>query len=208
MAITVICLGLGYFQNDCRAASTQADDQFVAIDFNNVDISVFIKFISELTGKNFVVDQRVKGNVTINSPGQISLDEAYQVFKSVLEINGYTTVPSGQVVKIVPSTAARSKNVATSIAEPKTNPSDHIVTQLIPLNYADANEMRRLLAPLVSKTSVIMAHPKTNTLIITDVQSNIQRLMRIIAIVDKPGVGQEIAVIPLEHSDAAKWSKY
>ena len=207
LTIAVICLGLGYFQNDCRAASTQADEQFVAIDFNNVDISVFIKFISELTGKNFVVDQRVKGNVTINSPGQISLEEAYQVFKSVLEIHGYTTVPSGQVVKIVPATDARSKNVATSIAEPKTSPSDHIVTQLIPLNYADANEMRRLLAPLVSKSSVIMAHPKTNTLIITDVQSNIQRLMRIVAIVDKPGVGQEIAVIPLEHSDAGKLVK-
>ena len=207
LTITVICIGLLYFQNDCRAAATQTDDQFVAIDFNNVDINVFIKFISELTGKNFVVDQKIKGNVTINSPGQISLDEAYQVFKSVLEIHGYTTIPSGQVVKIVPATDARSKNVATSIAEPKLNPSDHIVTQLIPLKYADATEMRRLFAPLVSKSSVVLAHPKTNTLIITDVQSNIQRLMRIVAIVDKPGVGQEIAVIPLEHSDAGKLVK-
>ena len=207
LIITVICIGLLFFQNDCRAASTKADDQFVSIDFNNVDINVFIKFISELTGKNFVVDQRVKGSVTINSPGQISLDEAYQVFESVLEIHGYSTVPAGEVVKIVPATAARSKNVITLIEEPETGPSDHIVTQLIPLKYADATEMRRLLAPLVSKSSVILAHTKTNTLIITDVQSNIQRLMRIITIVDKPGVGQEIAVIPLEHSDAGKLVK-
>jgi len=207
LTITVICIGPLFFQNDCRAAAAKTDDQFVSIDFNNVDINVFIKFISELTGKNFVVDQRVKGSVTINSPGQISLDEAYQVFESVLEIHGYSTVPAGEVVKIVPATDARSKSVTTSIAEPKASPSDHIVTQLIPLKYADATQMRRLLAPLVSKSSVILAHPKTNTLIITDVQSNIQRLMRIIAIVDKPGVGQEIAVIPLEHSDAGKLVK-
>ncbi|MEA3231902.1 MAG: type II secretion system secretin GspD [Thermodesulfobacteriota bacterium] len=203
----VICLGLVFFRNDCQAASSKADDQFVSIDFNNVDINVFIKFISELTGRNFVVDQRVKGSVTINSPGQISLDEAYQVFESVLEIHGYSTVPAGEVVKIVPATDARSKSVTTSIAKPETSPSDHIVTQLIPLNYASATEMRRLLAPLVSKSSVILAHKKTNTLIITDVQSNIQRLMRIIEIVDKQGVGQEIAILPLEHSDAGKLVK-
>ncbi len=207
LVVTVICLGLVFFRNDCQAASSKADDQFVSIDFNNVDINVFIKFISELTGRNFVVDQRVKGSVTINSPGQISLDEAYQVFESVLEIHGYSTVPAGEVVKIVPATDARSKSVATSIAKPEASPSDHIVTQLIPLNYASATEMRRLLAPLVSKSSVILAHKKTNTLIITDVQSNIQRLMRIIEVVDKPGVGQEIAVIPLTHSDASKLVK-
>ena len=191
----------------CLAASKDEDGQFVAIDFNNVDINVFIKFISELTGTNFVVDPRVKGNVTINSPGQISLDEAYQVFESVLEIHGFSTVPAGEVVKIIPATDARSKNVSTSVVDPDKRASDTIVTQLIPLQYADATELRRLLAPLVSKSSVILAYTKTNTLIITDVQSNIQRLMRIIAIVDKPGVGQEIAVIPLEHSDASKMVK-
>lgn len=198
---------VSFLSNVCQAASKKTDEQFVSIDFNNVDINVFIKFISELTGTNFVVDQRVKGNVTINSPGQISLNEAYEVFESVLEIHGFSTVRAGEIVKIIPATDARSKNIITSIADPKTRPSDHIVTQLIPLEYANASELRRLLAPLVSKSSVILAYTQTNTLIITDVQSNIQRLMRIISIVDKPGVGQEIAVIPLEYSDAAKLVK-
>jgi general secretion pathway protein D len=67
----------------------------VSIDFNNVDISVFIKFISELTGKNFVIDQRVKGKVTIISPSRISVDEAYKVFESVLEVHGFATVETG-----------------------------------------------------------------------------------------------------------------
>ncbi len=207
LAAVVICFGLILFVNDGRAASNPADDQFVSIDFNNVDISVFIKFISELTGTNFIIDPRVKGNVTIISPGRISVNEAYQIFQSVLEIHGYTTVQSGEMVKIVPATDARAKDITTLLNAVKSDASDQVITQLIPLKYAVATEMRQLLSPLVSKSSVILAYAKTNTLIITDVQSNIQRLMRIISSVDQPGVGQEITVVPLEHADAGKMVK-
>jgi general secretion pathway protein D len=76
-------------------AAANGSQRFVSIDFNNVDISVFIKFISELTGKNFVIDQRVKGKVTIISPSKISVDEAYKVFESVLDVHGFATVETG-----------------------------------------------------------------------------------------------------------------
>ncbi|MGD9098198.1 MAG: hypothetical protein PVF97_08935, partial [Desulfobacterales bacterium] len=72
---------------DLKGAKLAAN-QRVSIDFNDVDIHLFIKFISEITGKNFIVDQRVKGKVTIISPSQISVDEAYRVFASVLEVHG------------------------------------------------------------------------------------------------------------------------
>ncbi len=178
--------------------------QFVSIDFNNVDINVFIKFMSELTGTNFVVDQRVKGKVTIISPSKISLDEAYKVFESVLEVHGYTTVQSGEVVKIIPSPDARSKSIETKLREESTGPRDRVVTQLIPLKYADPVEIKRLFTPMVSKSSVILAYPATNTLIVTDVYSNIKRLLSILKEIDITGIGQEISVIPLEYSDAAK----
>ena len=147
--------------------------QFVSIDFNNVDINVFIKFMSELTGTNFVVDQRVKGRVTIISPSKISLNEAFKVFESVLEVHGYTTVQSGEVVKIIPSPDARSKSIETKLREESTTPRDRVVTQLIPLKYADPVEIKRLFTPMVSKSSVILAYPPTNTLFVTDVYSNI-----------------------------------
>ncbi|MBW2439098.1 MAG: type II secretion system secretin GspD [Deltaproteobacteria bacterium] len=178
--------------------------QFVSIDFNNVDINVFIKFMSELTGTNFVVDQRVKGKVTIISPSKISLDEAYKVFESVLEVHGYTTVQSGEVVKIIPSPDARSKSIETKLREESTGPRDRVVTQLIPLKYADPVEIKRLFTPMVSKSSVILAYPATNTLIVTDVYSNIKRLLSILKEIDITGIGQEISVIPLEYSDASK----
>ncbi len=191
---------------EARPVSEQAEasEQFVSIDFNNVDINVFIKFMSELTGTNFVVDQRVKGKVTIISPSKISIKEAYQVFLSVLEVHGYTTVKSGEVIKIIPSPDARSKSIETRLREEATDPADRVVTQLIPLKYADPVEIKRLFTPMVSKSSVILAYQPTQMMIITDVLSNIQRLLKILKKIDVPGIGQQISVIPVEYADASK----
>jgi general secretion pathway protein D len=191
-------------QTTAKAGNAKNSQQFVSIDFNNVDINVFIKFMSELTGTNFVVDQRVKGKVTIISPSKISLNEAYKVFESVLEVHGFTTVQSGEVVKIVPSPDARSKSIETKLREESAAPEDKVVTQLIPLRYADPVEIKRLFTPLVSKSSVILAYAPTNTLIITDVYSNIRRLLKILKEIDITGIGQQISVIPVEYAEASK----
>ncbi|MCD4778749.1 MAG: type II secretion system protein GspD, partial [Desulfobacterales bacterium] len=182
-------------------------ERFVSIDFNDVDINVFIKFISELTSKNFVVDKRVKGKVTIISPTKISVKEAYKVFESVLEVNGYATVKTDKIIKIIPAPDARSKNIETRFKDELTSPEDKIVTQIISLTYADSDEIKRLFAPMISKSSVILSYPPTNMLIVTDVYSNITRLVRILKLIDITGIGQEISVIPVEFSDATKLVK-
>jgi general secretion pathway protein D len=206
IAITLLCffINVSLVSHSLAQAPTVKSDQLVSIDFNNVDIVVFIKFMSDLTKRNFIIDDKVKGKVTIISPGKISVDEAYHVFLSVLEVHGYTTVPSGKITKIVPSPDARSKSIKTRLEEEATGFGDNVVTQLIPLKYADPNEIKKLFTPLVSKSSVILAYPPTNTLIVTDVQSNIRRLKRIIKAVDITGVGQQIAIIPVEYADATK----
>jgi general secretion pathway protein D len=188
-------------QNDRTDA---ASEQLVSIDFNNVDIVVFIKFISDLTKRNFIIDDKVKGKVTIISPGKITVSEAYRVFQSVLEVHGYATVASGQITKIVPSPDARSKSIKLRLQEEAGATNDNVVTQIIPLRYADPNEIKKLFTPLVSKNSVILSYPPTNTLIITDVHSNIRRLMNILRAIDITGVGQQIAIIPVEYADAGK----
>ena len=181
---------------------TKPDERSVSIDFTEVDINVFIKFISELTGKNFIVDQRVKGNITIISPTKITVDEAYRVFESVLEVHGFTTVDSGDVTKIIPSPHARSMNIDTLMERESDRPTDRIVTQLIPLQFADPEEIKQLFSPLVSRNAVLLSYRPTNTLIITDVQSNINRLMRIIDTIDVEGIGREVANITLRHAEA------
>ena len=188
-----------------QAPSTKlATIQKVSIDFNDVDIHLFIKFISEITGKNFIVDQRVKGKVTIISPSQISVDEAYRVFASVLEVHGFTIVDAGEVTKIVPMPDARTRDIETKFKNEFDGVNDKVITQIIPLAFADAEEIKRLFTPLVSKSSVILSYPPTNTLIITDVQSNIKRLLRIIKTIDVTGIGQEISLTPLENAEATE----
>ncbi len=178
-------------------------DRYVTIDFDSVDITLFIKFISELTGKNFVVDKAVRGKVTIISPKKISVAEAYKVFQSVLEVHGFATVPAGSVIKIVPAVAARSKSIETRIREEAIDPEDRIVTQLIPLEYANPDELKKLFAPFISKSSVMVSYSPTGTLIVTDVLSNIKRLLSIIRAIDVVGIGEEISVVPLEYATAS-----
>ncbi|MBW1714714.1 MAG: type II secretion system secretin GspD [Deltaproteobacteria bacterium] len=180
-----------------------SDERYVTIDFDNVDIVLFIKFISELTGKNFVIDKAVRGKVTIISPTKISVKEAYKVFESVLEVHGFTTVVAGNIIKVVPALHARSKNIETRLRQQAITPEDKVVTQLIPLEYANPDELRKLFAPLISKSSVIVSYPPTRMLIITDVLSNIRRLLRIVREIDVVGIGEEISVIPLEHARAS-----
>jgi general secretion pathway protein D len=190
-------------QTKQRTDTRGESDKTISMDFDQVDIKVFIKFISELTGKNFVIDDKVRGKVTVLSPSKISVDEAYKVFESVLEVNGYTTVPAGKVIKVVPSVEARQKSVELRRAPlfvPR--PDDRIITQIVPLLYADAQEVRKLLAPLVSKQGVVIAYDPTDTLIITDFQSNIQRLLHIVEEIDVEFQDATISVIPLEYASS------
>lgn len=210
--LAIMIIGLYLQAQPCRGQEntyleTPEDSNAIEFNFQNVDINVLIKFISQLTGKNFVVDDRVKGEVSIISPSRISQDEAYQVFKSVLEVHGYTTVDAGEIIKIIPAPDARTKNIKTLIQEESLTAEDQIVTQLIPLRYANANEIRQLFAPLISKNSVILSYSQTNTLIVTDVYSNIQRLIQILKAIDVAGIGEEVSVVPLEFANAPDMEK-
>jgi general secretion pathway protein D len=184
----------------------EGDSSFVSIDFNNVDINVFIKFMSKLTGKNFVVDNRVKGNVTIISPTKISVKDAYRVFESVLEINGFSTVEAGSVIKIVPAPNAKGDNLDTRLVTETNDETidDRVVTRLIPLEYAKSDELKNLFSPLVPKGSIVLSYRDTNMLIVTATLSSIDRLLKIVEKIDVESVGKQISVLPLKHADAKK----
>jgi general secretion pathway protein D len=195
----------------CSAENTGQDEengkQYVTIDFNDVDINVFIKYISELTGKNFIIDRTVKGKVTVISPTRMTEEDAYQVFQSVLEVHGFTTVPSGPVIKIVPAVQARSKSIPTVKAGEKYASDDKIVTRIIPMKHSDPDELKKILSPLLSKTSNVIAHSQSGMMILTDVQSNIKRLMEIIKEIDVPAVDEELVIIPLQYASVTDVGK-
>lgn len=185
----------------------QPSGRYVTIDFDNVDIQVFIKFVSELTGRNFVIDDKVKGKVTVISPKKIAVDEVYKVFESVMEIYGFTTVPAGDVIKVIPALDARGKNLETRLEREDIDPEDKMVTQIFTLQHASPDEMKKVLDPLISKNSIILSYPPTGMLIITDILSNIKRLQEIVTALDVDGVGEVISYIPLKSASATDMAK-
>ena len=176
----------------------------VQLDFNDVELSVVIDTIARLTSKNFIYDDRVRGRVTIVSPTSITVDEAYAVFESVLQVKGFTTVMGpGGAIKVIPIREAKESSIET-LRGPRTTPdSDRTVTRLIPLRYIDAEAITNTLKPLVSKDASMVAYPPTNTVILTDAASNIRRILTILQSIDVETYKEELTVIKIRHADAS-----
>jgi general secretion pathway protein D len=208
LQITLISLLLISLVGNCVHAAKLAEKaledegRLVTMDFRGVEIGTLIKFIGELTGKNFVVDERVRGKVTVISPTKITVEEAYKVFESILEVHGFATVPAGKVIKVVTATEARGKSLTTTVGTEALPDADTMVTQVVPIRHATVNDVKTLFTPLVSKNSLLVAYNPTNTLIVTDVLSNINRLLKILKEVDIPGYALQLAVIPLHYASA------
>lgn len=189
--------------------SEAEEKQLISMDFDNADIRVVIKFISELTGKNIVVDSKVKGTVTVISPARITPEEAYKVFESILEVNDYSAIQTAGIIKIVPKPdAAKSlSSTRTGKESKRIAREDRIITQIIPLEFADSPQVKSALAPLVSRNGIIVDYPATNTLIITDISSNIYRLVKIVQEIDTEFTQKKIEIITLEYADASNLAK-
>ncbi len=180
--------------------------QYVTMDFDGVDIKVFVKFIADITGKNFILDDKVAGKITVISPRKMTLDEAYQVFLSVLDVNGFGTVNMGGVIKIVQAADAITRSIGTSMDPPKRR-EDVLITQIIPLKHVDSNDMKTLFTPLLTKgSSQLLAYPQSNILIITDTKSNIKKMMEILKFIDVSGFSEEFRIFPLTYASAADLS--
>lgn len=150
---------------------------------HNADIKTIIEQVSRETGKNFLVDPRVKGNISIISHQAMTPEEVYQVFESILQVLGYAAVQAGNVIKIVPDSAAKS--METPVASPH-NPGkgDEVVARVIPLEYTSATSLVPSLRALVSPQGHLAAYPGSNTLIVVDRASNVSRIAKLVKRMD------------------------
>ncbi|MFA5321714.1 MAG: type II secretion system secretin GspD [Smithella sp.] len=187
-----------------QTARKETSQKYVTIDFDNVDIGVLVKFVSELTGKNFIIDDKVKGKVTIISPKKIPVENVYKVFLSVLEVNGFTVVPAGDMVKIVPASQAREKSLETRGQNEKSSQEDRMITQIISLERANPDEIKRVLDPIIPKTGSVLSYAPAGILLITDYMSNIKRIQEIIQALDVEEAGDQISYIPLQNASASE----
>ena len=175
------------------------EKQLITMDFQDVEIGVLVKFISEITGKNFILDEKVRGKVTVISPTKITIEEAYRVFQSILEVKGFTTLPAGPVTKIVPVREARESGAPLVT---KSSPGDQFITQLVPLSFIDASTLVPVLQPMVSKDGLVSAFDPSNTLVLIDTSSNVERLVGIISELDVEMPERGLVVIRLENAYA------
>ena len=179
-----------------------AGSEVVTLNFVNADIDGVVKAVSEMTGKNFVVDPRVKGTVNIVSAKPVSKALAYDVFLSALRLQGYTAVEDGGIVKIVPEGDAKLHQSAIPGPQEKARgPGDRIETRVFTLKYESALQLVPILRPLIAPNNTIAAYQNNNTLVITDYASNLQRLENIIDSIDQPRDNDPI-IIPLHYASA------
>lgn len=182
-------------------AAAKAPDG-VTLNFVNADIDGVVKAVSEMTGKNFVLDPRVKGTINIVSAKPVSKALAYEVFLSALRLQGYAAVEDGNIVKILPEGDAKLHRSPTlgPLDKARGN-SDRIQTQVFALKYQSAAQMVPILRPLIAPNNTVTASQNGNTLVITDYASNLRRLEKIIEAIDQPS-GSEPIVIPLKYASA------
>ena len=174
----------------------------VTLNFQEADLAAVIETVGRITGRNFVVDPRVKGRVTVVSPGPLAPAEVYQIFLSVLEVNGYAAVDEGAVTKIVPDVNARQSGTPVRVGA--TGPAGAgLVTQVIPLKYIPAAQLVPVLRPLVPQNGLVAAYADTNTLIISDLAANVGRLIEIVRSLDRPTHNQQ-EVVALTQASAGE----
>ncbi len=173
----------------------------VTLNLKGADISALIGTVSEITGKNFIVDPRVKGKITIISSRPLDKKEVYDVFLSVLEVHGFSAIPYGKVTKIIPDADAKH-HAAPTATDKNPGVGDEMVTRVIEVKNVAAAQLVPILRPLVPPQGHMAAYPQSNMLIISDRAVNIERMIELIARIDQPTSG-EVEFIKLNYAAAA-----
>lgn len=185
---------------------TVSKDQKVTFNFVDVELSTITKFISEVTGKNFIFDERVKGKITIIAPSRLNLDDAYNLFTSVLELKGFTVVPAGaNTYKLTSSSEARQRGVELTKDKPPVNES--YIARLITLKHISSDDALRFLQPIVSKDGYASAFGPGNLLLLVDSGLNIEKILAIVENIDQPSMTERPEIIFLKYSSAEAVAK-
>lgn len=180
------------------------DDNYpdlVEANFPNAEITDVVKAISQLTNKNFIIDPGVRGKITIIAPSKVTVAEAYKAFLAALAVNGFTVVPYGKFLKVKASRNAQRDAIETYTGAYAPT-SDIYITRIIHLKHISAEEVNKRLRVLPSKDGEMTPYEPTNSILITDYGANVERMVKIINELDRPGFEEQLAVLPIRHAKA------
>ena len=184
------------------AFAGSAQQPTITPNYKDADIRQVIEAVSEITGQNFVLDPRVKAQVTMLSSIPMTPDAFYEAFLSILSVYGFVAVPAGDVIKILPDANARQVPGTEMTANPGSRPDD-ILTRVIQVQNVAASQLVPILRPLIPQYGHLAAYPASNMLIISDRSANVQRMMNIIRRIDQSS-DDEVEVLRLEFATASQ----
>lgn len=179
-------------------APLRAQEQMVTPNYVGVEIRAIIQAVSAVTGRNFIIDPRVRQEVTMISSTPMSPDAFYEAFLSILQVHGYAAVPTGDVIKIIPDASVRQFPTPNS-----SGGGDDIITQVIRVDNVGAAQLVPILRPLIPQYGHLAAHPGSNMLIISDRANNVARMVSIIRRIDQSN-DDDIEVIPLTNASSSE----
>ena len=176
--------------------------QRITPNFKDADITQVAEAVAAATGKNFIIDPRVRAQVTMLSSTAMSPAAFYEAFLSILQVYGFIAVPQGNIVKIMPDTNAKT-SPSVDLPDHVSATSDEIVTQVLDVKNVSAAQLVPILRPMVPQYGSLVAYPAGNILVITDHASNVNRMIRIIRRIDQVG-NQDPEIVPLTNASAAE----
>ena len=200
LAVLSICPP-AFAQAEANGTQKLAQNAPVTLNFVNAEIEAVARAMASMTGRQVVLDPRVKGTINLSSDRPLSPAAAYNQFLGALRLQGFTVVESAGLDKVVPEADAKLQSGAVSADAPgKSNPlGNQIVTKIFKLNFESAANLLPILRPLISPNNVINVNPGNNSLVITDYADNLQRIARIIAASDVAN-GSDLEILPLQYA--------
>ncbi|WP_415893778.1 type II secretion system secretin GspD [Neptuniibacter sp. PT8_73] len=174
------------------------------LNMQDVEIRDFINTIAKLVGKTIIIDEKVKGKISIESPQALTNEELYEIFLIQLGIKGYTVIDNGSgILKVIPAQGAKLQGAEVGFGIPESN-SEKIITQVIEVKNVNSNQLAATLRPLVdAKIGVIAAYATSNVILVTDRASNVKRISKIIQEVDKAD-SQRLSIVKLKNASATE----
>jgi general secretion pathway protein D len=181
------------------APKAPAPGQPITLNFKDADIDAVVGAFGHLLNRTFVIDPRVRGKITLETPRPVTPEAAYELLQSALRLQGFAIVETGSIARVVPEADAKLQSGPVTVGRGVQAGGDRVVTQIFRLNYESASNLVPVLRPLISPNNTIVAYPNNNSLVITDYAANLQRMARIIATLDAPAAG-EVEVIAMKHA--------
>ncbi len=184
---------------------SEVADEGINLDFHEVDIRVLLETISDISGANFLVDPDVSGEVTLISSSEVKISKVFRVLESILEIHGWSAVPSDDVIKVVPKEEGVRRQIPTRIgSDPENIPrDDSFATQVMRLRHIDVEDAAPLIEPRMSTQGDLSAHEDTNTIFVTDISSSIYQVALLVNQIDMPLKRAELVIFPLRYASSS-----